>query len=396
MLIYRAIKFRIYPTKEQNDALNRHFDCTRFIYNYFLGFKTKQYKETGKSASYLAMSKELTRLKKIAEYAWLNAVSRQALQHSLANLDTAFNNFFRKQCEYPKFKSKHRSRQSFDIGFPHCDVRHAGVHLPLIGVVKCEVSALPVCYKLNSMTVSRVASGKMFVSLNIQIELENRPSTTRQTIGLDFGIKTFATTSSGDKYEHPKPFGKCSRKLAREQRRLSRRQIGSNRRRKQKQIVALVFERISNIRNDFLHKLSRKLVGENQAIYVEDLNLEGMMKRFGKSISDLGWAEFVRQLTYKGLWYGCIIEKIDRFFPSSKLCSKCGWQNQSLTLKDRDWECPVCLTMHDRDVNAAKNVLEYGRADRNLRTGRDDGISLNRETRKSEPLTTECRSFEVQ
>jgi len=371
MQIYKAVKLRAHPSRTQTALLNNHFGCARFIYNYFLAYKTQQYKLTGKSTSFLQMSRELTKLKRAEEYSWLANVSRQSLGHSLANLDKAFNSFFRKQADYPKFKSKNHSKQSFIIGFPFCRVKAAGIHLPLIGTIKCDVSLLPDDHKLLSATVSKSASGKIFISLNIQTDiLDPITDISKPVIGIDFGIKTFITTSDGDKYDHPKPFRKYQLKLVRQQRILARRKNGSKRRTKQKHRVATVYEKISNIRKDFLHKLSRKLVGENQAIYVEDLNLEQMKKRFGTSINDLGWAEFLRQLSYKGQWYGCEIEKIDRFFPSSKTCSKCGWVKQDLSLRDRVWECPVCLTEHDRDVNAARNVLEYGRVGRNSRTGR--------------------------
>jgi len=375
MLIHKAIKLRAYPTDTQLELLNKHFGCVRFIYNYFLAYKTEQYKKTGKSASFIQMSRELTRLKSSSEYAWLCEVSRQSLTRSLAGLDIAFNNFFKKRAEYPKFKSKHHNRQSFTVGAPPCSVKSNSVHLPLVGVIKCDTSILPDNYKIYSATVSRSPANKIFVSLAIEIDIPNPiVDTSKPIIGLDFGIKTFITTSSGVKYEHPKPNKKYQLKLAKEQRILARRQNNSKRRQKQRLKTARVYEKIANIRSDFLHKLSRKLTGENQAIYVEDLNLDEMKLRFGGPISDLGWAEFVRQLTYKGIWYGCSVKKIDRFFPSSKTCSKCGWIKQDLFLKDRIWECPVCFTEHDRDINAAINVLEYGRADRNLRTGREDQL----------------------
>lgn len=387
MRIHKAIKLRAYPNKVQSELLNRHFGCARFIYNYFLNYKNKQYKETGKSANYVEMCKELTRLKGLEEYIWLGAVSRRSLVESLANLDQSFNNFFKKRAKYPKFKSKGRNKQSFSVGTPFCKIRPGGVHLPLLDTIRCDISRLSENYKLLSATVSRNPSGKIFISLNIQTDIPDPIiDTSKPVIGLDFGLKTFITTSDGVKYEHPKPNKKYQLKLAREQRALARKKNGSKRRSKQKLKTARVYERIANIRQDFLHKLSRKLVGENQAIYVEDLDLEGMKTRFGKSVSDLGWAEFIRQLSYKGIWYGCDIKKIDRFFPSSKTCSKCGWIKQGLSLKNRIWECPVCLTEHDRDINAAKNVLEYGSADRNLCTGERKGRSTNCVARKGEPL----------
>ena len=374
MQIHKAVKLRAYPNKAQLELLTKHFGCARFLYNYFLAYKTQQFKETGKSASFVEMSKELTRLKTLAEYSWLGEVSRQSLAYSLANLDFAFNGFFKKRTKYPKFKSKHR-KQAFSIGSPFCKVKTGGIQLPLLGVIRCDTSSLPADYRLLSAIVSKNPSGKVFISLNIQADMSDPViDTSKPIIGLDFGLKTFITTSDGIKYEHPKPFKKHRLKLAREQRALARKQNGSKRRQKQKRKTARAYEKISNIRQDFLHKLSRKLVGENQAIYVEDLNLEEMKIRFGKYVNDLGWAEFIKQLSYKGFWYGCEIKKIDRFFPSSKTCSKCGWIKQDLTLADRVWECPICLIEHDRDINAARNVLEYGRADRNLRTGREDQL----------------------
>lgn len=374
MQIHKAFKTRLYPDTKQRVQLARHFGAARWVYNHFLQYKTDQYKETGKSAPYTKLSRELTVLKSKPEYAWLGAVSRQCVCNSLLNLDVSFNNFFNKKSKYPRFKKK-RGRQSFRVSAPFCQVLDDGVHLPLIGKIKCELK-VPKEYKLYSITVSKAPTGKYFASINYECAIQDPViDETKPVIGVDFGIKTFITASDGRKIEHPKPFADGLRRLKRLSRILSRRKVGSNRRNKTRFRVALQHEKIANIRADFLHKLSRKMIAENQGIYIEDLNLEGMKRRYGMYIGDLGWAEFTRQLLYKGVWYGCDIFKIDRFFPSSKTCSVCNKINKNLQLSQRQWVCG-CGAAHDRDVNAAINILTYGRADRNLRSQRGEVHSL--------------------
>jgi putative transposase len=372
-MIHKAYKLRLYPTIKQQKQLSNHFGSARWVYNYFLQHKNDQYKATGKSASYNQMSKLLTEIKKDPELFWLNNVSRQCVINSVRNLDVAFNNFFQKRTKHPKFKSR-RSSQSFRISSFFCKIQNDGVHIPLIGVLKCKPK-LPKEHKLYSVVVSKTVTNKYYISINIEQEEFRKKNKSKQPIiGIDFGLKTFITTNDGVKIEHPKPYNKELRRLKRSQRKLSRAQKGSNRRKQTKLELALRHERIRNARDDFLHKLSSRMIDENQAIYLEDLNVKGMQSRFGKQIQDLGWGEFIRQLSYKGIWYGCFVNKIDRFFPSSKTCSKCGWINNMLTLNDREWTCPKCGAKHDRDVNAAINILEYGRADRNLRTGRSGAV----------------------
>jgi putative transposase len=369
MKVHKAYRYRIYPTYKQQEQFKHHFGCARWIYNYFLERKTKQYKESKKSDSFLQMNKHLTELKKQEKYQWLNNVSRQSLGNSLANLDTAFSNFYNKRAEYPKFKNKY-SKQTFKIGSPICSIRGEFIHLPQIGNIRCDFYNLPKEYKLFSITISKTPTNKYFASINIEQEIpDSKIDPTKPEIGIDFGLKTFITCSNGVKIEHPLPLRKLLRKLKRFSRRVSRRKLGSKRREVARRKLALLHERISNHRLDFLHKLSRKMVSENQAIYLEDLNLKGMMSRFGRGVCDSGWYEHSRQLDYKGQWYGCYVGRIDRFFASSKLCNKCKCINQALTLSDREWDCS-CGAHHDRDVNAGLNILEYGRADRNLRTGR--------------------------
>jgi len=361
--IHKAFKFRVYPNRRQVRQLAHHFGSARWVYNYFLQYKTDYYKEHKKSATFLKMSKILTSLRK--EHTWLGATSRQCGGNALRHLDVAFNNFFAKKSKYPSFKSK-RSRQSFAVGTPFCQVKARGVHVPLIGVLKCkQIKSLPQEYKLLSITISRTTTGKYFASVAVQLEISDPVvDKSKPTIGIDFGLKHFITTSDKKIIDHLKPRERSHKKLRRAHRRLSRCKKGSKRRLVAKCKLALVYEKTANQRSDFLHKLSREMIDENQDIYLEDLSIKGMSSRFGKQIEDLGWTEFTRQLSYKGVWYGCKVEKIDRFFPSSKTCSECGLVNRNLKLSDRVWKCE-CGVTHDRDINAAKNILQYGRADRN-------------------------------
>ena len=380
MLIHKAYKTRVYPTKKQEKQLINHFGSARFIYNYFLQYKTDQYKTTKKSAPLLVMSRELTLLKQKQEYNWLNNISRQCLLNSIKNLDTAFNSFFQKKTKYPNFKKRHK-KQTFKISAPFCSIKENGVHIPLIGILNCDTNSLPEKYKFLSVTVSKTVTNKYFIAINIETEITDpKTDKNKPIIGLDFGLKTFITTSNGEKINQPKfANDKKKRRLSRI---LSRRTKGSKRRQRARLRLAVYHEKTHNRRNDYLHKLSSKMVSENQAIILEDLSIKGMMNRFGKQLGELGWHEYTRQLSYKGKWYGCIVEKTDRFFPSSKICSECGFINDNLKLSDREWVCPSCSVHHDRDNNAAKNILEYGRADRNLRTWRGRAISSLTEASK--------------
>jgi putative transposase len=369
MKIFKAYKVKIHPTIKQQKLLAKHFGSCRWIYNYFLQYKTDQYKKTKKSASWLEMNKSLTELKKQPGKEWLNEVSRVALNCSLENLDSAFNNFFRKTAKYPKFKNKH-GKQSYRLTNQQFTMIKGGVKVAKIGFLKCDLE-LPEECKLFSITISKTTTDKYYASISYETEISNpKTDKSKPIIGIDFGLKTFITTSEGEKINHPMPFKNSMKRLRKQQKRLNRRIKGSKRRLFQKHRVAILHEKVANIRRDFLHKLSSRLVRENQAIYLEDLNLKGMQNRWGRKLNDLGWNIFTNQLDYKGSWCGCHVEKRDRFFPSSKLCSVCGLINPVLTLEVREWVCSGCFTHHDRDVNAAKNIKDYGPVTRNLRTGR--------------------------
>lgn len=358
-------KFRIYPNRTQEKLINCTLGCARFVYNHFLAVKRDEWKANHNSLTYVKTSKLLTDLKKREETAWLSEADSVALQQSLRNLDRASQNFFEKRTGYPRFKSKHNHNQSYRTC--KASIVDKRIKLPKIGLVRIKQSR-DFDGRILSATVSRAASGKYFVSLCIEADKESllRPNNGKQ-IGIDVGLKAFYSDSNGDVVEGPRPLKKLQRKLCREQRRLSRKMPKSVNRDKARVRVARVHERISNIRRDFLHKLSTRLTRENQTVAVEHLNVKGMLRnhRLAKSISDASWSEFFRQLTYKAELHGGELLKVDTFYPSSQTCSTCGYQNPlTKDLSVREWDCPKCGTHHDRDVNAAKNILRKALEDK--------------------------------
>ncbi|VXD21882.1 transposase [Planktothrix serta PCC 8927] len=371
--MFLAYKFRIYPTIEQQIALAKSFGCCRWYWNYALNLCQETYKATGKGLSRTAIQGLLPQLKK--EYPWLKDAYSQCLQVVALNLCTAYKNFFEKRARLPQFKSKH-SRQS--ISYPQ-SVKLEGDYLKLpgkVGLIYCrrhrEFEGT-----IKTVTISKNRDGKYYASVLVDDGKEMpEPSTNGKAIGIDLGLTHFAITSDGDKYSNPKHFAKHQRNLKRKQQKLSRKQKGSNRRQKSRLKVAKVYAKISRCREDFLHKLSRKIVNENQVIAVEDLAVKNLVRnpKLAKSISDCGWGMFGTMLKYKAEKDGKTYIEIDRFFPSSKTCHVCLNQVGSLPLDVRNWSCEHCQTTHDRDLNAAINIKNE--ALRILSLGTSDTASL--------------------
>lgn len=355
--MYKAYKFRIYPNTEQQIALAKAFGCCRWYWNYTLNLSQETYKTTGKGLSRGYIQGLLPQLKK--EYPWLTDAYSQCLQVVALNLSTAYKNFFEKRARLPRFKSKH-GRQS--ISYPQ-NVKLEGDYIKLdkkIGKIYCR------CHRdfqgiIKTVTISKNADGKYYASVLVDDGKDKLSQSTKgSAIGIDLGLTHFAITSNGSKYNNPKHLAKHQRNLKRKQQKLSRKQKGSNSRQKAMRLVAIVHSKISRSREDFLHKLSRKIVSENQVIAVENLAVKNMVKNhnLAKAISDCGWGMFCTMLNYKAENEGKIYIEVDRFFPSSKTCNVCLSQVGSLPLDVRTWICEYCKTTHDRDVNAAKNIRD--------------------------------------
>jgi len=361
MKVKRAFKYRIYPNAEQQEQLAQQFGASRFVYNYFLRRRIDQYAETEKGLSYHDTALELTELKRTDDYAWLKDANSQALQQSLRDLDRAYQNFWEKRAAFPTFRKKH-GRQSFRVP-QHFRLEDGRLIIPKVSPLKIVLHR-PVEGEMKSVTISRTPTGKYFASILCEVETpEFEPKPDAPEIGVDLGLRDFIVTSAGERVPAPKFLRKSERRLKRLQRQLSRRKKGSKGQEKARRLVARQHEKVANQRADFHHKLSKRLTVENQAVYVESLAVKNMLANhcFAKSISDAGWGEWLRQLTYKGEWYGCRISELDRFFPSSKLHNKCGYIHDGLKPSDREWVCPGCGELVDRDHNAAMNILTFGR-----------------------------------
>ena len=400
-MLRKVVKVRLYPTNKQRQCLARSFGCARWWWNRALHTSIETYQETGKGLSQSALNAMLPALKK--EYEWLGACYSQILQSVTLNLTKAYQNFFHQRAKFPRFKSK-RGRQS--IQYPQ-NVRvlsNGKLKFPgKLGIVKAKLHR-PIEGTIKTVTVTQNPSGKYFASVLFEVDGElPKPSTAGRVIGIDLGLKHFATVSDGVnvvKRENPKHLAKHERNLKRKQQKLARKKEGSKTRRKYRKVVAKVYERVANARQDFLHQFSRKLVNENQVVVVENLHVKGMMRNHGlaKAISDAGWGKFVNFLSYKLERKGGRLVEIDRWFPSSKICSACSYQVSEMPLEVREWECPKCKTHHDRDGNAATNIRNEG-----IRMLQADGTAVSAvggevrpkeghsSCRRHSPMRTEAR-----
>jgi len=357
--IFKSFKFRIYPNKEQEILLAKHFGACRFVFNHYLNKRKETYLEDKKSLNYYDNANDLTQLKKNDDYIWLKEINSQSLQSSLRNLDTAYGKFFRKQTKFPKFKSKY-DRQSFKIP-QFVKLENNELILPKFkSGIKINLHR-EINGEILFATISKSTTGNYYVSLTCEVQHQTYEKTNSK-VGIDTGIKDLAILSDGTTYENIRSLKTKLKKLKYNQRQLSKKVKGSSSRNKQKQKLAIVHEKITNVRKDYLHKVSTEIVKNHDIISVEDLAVKNIMKnhKLAQVMSDVSLGTFYSMLEYKCEWNDKQFVKIDRFFPSSKMCSNCGWINQDLTLNIREWTCPSCDEKHDRDFNASKNILKQG------------------------------------
>ena len=380
----KAFKYRLYPTASQAEKINQNIGCARFAYNIMLDAKIKHY-EQHKETLYVTPASFKN------DYPFLKDADSLALSNAQLNLEKAFNAFFQKKTGFPNFKSKHKCRWSYTTNNlrnkknPEKDsIRFDGsrIKLPKVGYVKIVEHRLHEGV-IKSVVVSKERSGEYYASILCEVEHHEPLPVTDKAVGIDLGLHDFIVCSDGERVEAPKHFRRSEQRLAKRQRAFSRTQKDSKGHEKARLKVAKCHQKIKNQRNDFLQKLSAKLIRENQVICLEGLSVKGMErnKKLAKSVADASFSKFVSMLEYKAEWYGRKVVKIDRFYPSTQLCSGCGYKNESIKglkgLKVREWICPICGEVHDRDLNASRNILKEGIRVLNLRNVGDSGLTVH-------------------
>ncbi|MDD3026523.1 MAG: IS200/IS605 family element RNA-guided endonuclease TnpB [Erysipelotrichaceae bacterium] len=372
MIHNKAYKFRIYPNQEQEILISKTIGCARFVYNHFLNLWNEEYVSTGKGLTYNSCSAMLPQMKRDVKTEWLKEVDSIAIQSSLKNLSDSFSRFFNKQNSHPRYKSKRNPVQSYTTKNVNNSIAVIGksIKLPKLGMVRFAKSQ-EIKGRIMKATVRKNPSGKYFVAIVVEQDIEPWPKT-NESIGIDLGLSDFAILSNGSKVANNRFTSQMEKKLKLEQRKLSRRarlarsrgiDLGEAKNyQKQKLKVARLHEKVMNQRNDFLNKLTTQIIKNHDVICIEDLSTKGMLKnhRLAKSIADVSWASFVGKLTYKAKWYGREIIKVDRWFASSQICHECGHKDGKKPLNIREWTCPDCGSVNDRDINASRNILKEG------------------------------------
>ena len=392
----RAYKFRLYPNKFQEDLLQKHFGHCRFIYNHFLEVKIKHYKETKKTITWVDLANQLPQLK--IQFPWLTEIGSQSLQQSIRNLDNAYTAFFRSGVGFPKFKNKHKSKKSFIVPQTNnnikLDYQSNKLTIPKFlnqkskdNRIKCVLHRqIPIDEIIKQATISQDKDGKYYVSILVEVNKSflTKPDRNRNdAIGIDFGVKTFLTLSNGNKIDNPKYLKQSQDKLVKHQCDLELLNKNTTKYKSKREQITKLYAKIARQRKDFLDKLSHKLTNDNQigSIAIEDLSIKDMQQKNYSStnciINDYAWGMFVNMLQYKSDWYGKNLIKIGRFEPSSKTCSKCGNVNHDLKLDNRQWKCIKCNIEHDRDINAANNILDFAFPDMYFKKGRNGPIETS-------------------
>ena len=357
-LIYRTYRVELKPTQDQKVLLEKHFGCVRYVYNYFLNHRKEQYQLFNKSENYFSQAKLLPNLKKNEETSWLKEVNSQSLADSLRHLDSAYQKFFKGKSKFPRFKSK-KSKNSFSVP-QHFKIEQNRLHIPKFKQGIKYIHTRSIDGRICNVTVSKTPVGRYYASVLVEQEYEQKPKT-GLSVGVDLGIKDLAVTSDGVRYKNNRYTKTYERKLAKAQKHLSRKKKGSRSFENQRRKVAKIHEKITNTRQDVLHKITTKLIERYDTIVVESLNVKSMMsnRSLSKHIHDASWGTFLHYLKYKADWNDKQVVAIDRFYPSSKTCNVCGWINQNLNLSMREWTCANGHVL-DRDFNAAQNILHEG------------------------------------